>query len=141
MRDVAVIGVGMQKWGELWEKSTRDIFVESSLMAMDDAGIDSIDAMYIGCMTPGLRRPEIPEEGAVRRERHVVRGQRAWNHEVSVGQPFRRRPREVPAACSVGSAVHQHPVPHAAHKEVPLGRGPSVDPRCLGRSPAPPGTV
>ena len=35
MREVAVIGVGMQKWGELWEKSTRDIFVEPALMAED----------------------------------------------------------------------------------------------------------
>jgi len=54
MRDVAVIGVGMQKWGELWEKSTRDIFVESALLAMDDAGVDTLDAMYIGSMTPGV---------------------------------------------------------------------------------------
>jgi acetyl-CoA C-acetyltransferase len=54
MRDVAVIGVGMQKWGELWEKSTRDIFVESALLAMDDAGVDSLGAMYVGSMTPGL---------------------------------------------------------------------------------------
>lgn len=54
MRDVAVIGVGMQKWGELWEKSTRDIFVESALLAMDDAGVDRLDAMYVGSMSPGL---------------------------------------------------------------------------------------
>jgi acetyl-CoA C-acetyltransferase len=54
MRDVAVIGVGMQKWGELWEKSARDIFVESALLAMDDAGIDQLEAMYIGSMSPGL---------------------------------------------------------------------------------------
>jgi len=44
----------MQKWGELWEKSTRDIFVESALLAMDDAGVDTLDAMYIGSMTPGV---------------------------------------------------------------------------------------
>lgn len=54
MRDVAVIGVGMQKWGELWEKSLRDIFVESALLAMDDAGVDKIEAMYVGSMSPGL---------------------------------------------------------------------------------------
>ena len=54
MRDVAVIGVGMQKWGELWAKSLRDIFVESALLAMDDAGVDSLEAMYVGCMTSGL---------------------------------------------------------------------------------------
>jgi acetyl-CoA C-acetyltransferase len=54
MRDVAVIGVGMQKWGELWEKSTRDIFVESALMAMDDAGVDRLDSLYVGSMSPGI---------------------------------------------------------------------------------------
>ena len=54
MRDVAVIGVGMQKWGELWEKSTRDIFVESALTAMDDCGVDKLDAMYVGSMSPGI---------------------------------------------------------------------------------------
>lgn len=54
MRDVAVIGVGMNKWGELWEKSLRDIFVEAALIAMDDAGVDHIDALYVGAMTPGL---------------------------------------------------------------------------------------
>jgi len=54
MRDVAVIGVGMQKWGELWEKSLRHIFVESALLAIEDAGVDRIDAMYVGCMTSGL---------------------------------------------------------------------------------------
>ena len=54
MRDVAVIGVGMQKWGELWSQSLREIFVESALMAMDDAGIDTLQAMYVGSMSPGL---------------------------------------------------------------------------------------
>jgi len=54
MRDVAIIGVGMGQWGELWEKSLRDIFVEAALLAIDDAGVDHIDSMYIGCMSSGL---------------------------------------------------------------------------------------
>jgi acetyl-CoA C-acetyltransferase len=54
MREVAVIGVGMQKWGELWEKSLRDLFVESALLAIKDAGVDKIDSMYVGCMSSGL---------------------------------------------------------------------------------------
>lgn len=55
MRDVAVIGVGMNdKWGELWEKSFRNIFVEAALKAIDDAKVDHIDSMYIGCMSGGL---------------------------------------------------------------------------------------
>ncbi len=54
MRDVAVVGIGMNKWGELWGKSFRDIFVEAALIAIKDAGVDKIDSMTIGCMTGGL---------------------------------------------------------------------------------------
>jgi len=54
MREVAVIGCGMTRFGELWEKSLRDIFVEAALKAMDDAGVDHIDSMYVGSMTPGI---------------------------------------------------------------------------------------
>ena len=54
MRDVAIVGVGIKKWGELWEQSLRDIFVDSALAAIDDAGVDRIDAMYVGCMSGGL---------------------------------------------------------------------------------------
>lgn len=55
MRDVAIIGVGANpKWGELWGQSLRDIFVEAALAAIDDAGVDRIDGMYVGCMSSGL---------------------------------------------------------------------------------------
>ncbi len=54
MRDVAIIGTGIHKWGELWEKRFRDIFVEAALNSIDDAGVDHIDSMYIGCMSGGL---------------------------------------------------------------------------------------
>lgn len=54
MREVAVIGVGMTKWGELWEKSLRTIFVETALLALDDAGVDRIDSMYVGSMSSGI---------------------------------------------------------------------------------------
>ena len=54
MRDVAVIGVGITKWGELWKKSLRDIYVESALLALQDAGVDTLDSLYVGSMAPGL---------------------------------------------------------------------------------------
>jgi acetyl-CoA C-acetyltransferase len=54
MREVAVIGCGMTKFGELWSLSLRDMFVEAALKAVDDAGIDHIDSMYVGSMTPAL---------------------------------------------------------------------------------------
>lgn len=55
MRDVAILGVGLnRKWGELWGMSLRDIFVEASLNALDDAGVNHFDSMYVGSMTSGL---------------------------------------------------------------------------------------
>ena len=54
MREVAVIGVGMNKWGEHWEKSLRQIFTEAAILALDDAGVDKVDSMIVGCMSSGL---------------------------------------------------------------------------------------
>jgi acetyl-CoA C-acetyltransferase len=54
MREVAVIGVGMNKWGELWEKPLRQVFTEAALLALDDAGVDKIDSLIVGCMSSGL---------------------------------------------------------------------------------------
>ncbi len=54
MRDVAVIGVGITKFGEVWTKSIRDIFVEAAIAAIDDAKVDHIDSMYVGTMSSGL---------------------------------------------------------------------------------------
>ncbi len=54
MREIAVIGVGMNRWGELWEKSHRQVWTEAALEAVADAGVDHVDAMYVGCMSSGL---------------------------------------------------------------------------------------
>ncbi len=54
MRDVAIIGVGMTKFGELWDQSIRDMFAEAGLKAMENAGIDKLDSMYVGAMSSGL---------------------------------------------------------------------------------------
>jgi len=44
----------MTRFGELWKKSIKDIFVEAALNAIKDAGVDHIDSMYVGAMSPGL---------------------------------------------------------------------------------------
>lgn len=54
MKEIAVIGIGITKFGELWEKSLRDIAVESVLNCLDDAGTDRMDSINIGCMSSGL---------------------------------------------------------------------------------------
>lgn len=54
MRDVAVIGVGMNDWGELWQDSLRTIWMQAALAALADAGVDRVDAITVGCMSGGL---------------------------------------------------------------------------------------
>lgn len=53
MRDVAVIGVGLTKFGDRWESSLRDLAVEAGILALKDAGVDRIDSIYIGNMSGG----------------------------------------------------------------------------------------
>lgn len=54
MRDVAVIGVGMTEFGELWGDSLRTIWAKAAVAALADAGVDSVDLITVGCMSPGL---------------------------------------------------------------------------------------
>ena len=54
MRDVAVIGIGMIRFGELWDKSLRDMFMDASLKAIEDAGVDRVDSLIVGCMASGM---------------------------------------------------------------------------------------
>lgn len=55
MRDVAVLGVGMTKFGELWDRSFREIGIEAGLQALVDAKLSSqqVDALYLGNMASG----------------------------------------------------------------------------------------
>ncbi|KXA95695.1 acetyl-CoA acetyltransferase [candidate division MSBL1 archaeon SCGC-AAA259E19] len=55
MRDVAIVGIGITKFGELWDTSFRDLFVDAGGRALKDAGMDGneIDAMYVGNMSAG----------------------------------------------------------------------------------------
>lgn len=54
MREVAIIGVGLTKFGELWDQNIRDLFAEAALKAMEDAKVDKIDSLYVGSMSSGL---------------------------------------------------------------------------------------
>lgn len=55
MRDVAIIGCGMTKFGRLEGKDLMDILVEASLKAIGDAGVGDkeFDAVYVGNMMAG----------------------------------------------------------------------------------------
>lgn len=53
MRDVAIVGAGMTRFGELWNSSLRDLFVEAAVAALASAGTDHLDDLYIGNMSGG----------------------------------------------------------------------------------------
>ncbi|MGB5991308.1 MAG: acetyl-CoA acetyltransferase, partial [Desulfobacterales bacterium] len=48
--EVAIIGMGCTKFGELWQKSASDLIVDAYLEGIEDAGIDKndIDAAWFG---------------------------------------------------------------------------------------------
>lgn len=52
---VAIVGVGMAKFGELWDKNLRDITLEAGMYTIFDAGVpgSDIDGMVIGNMSAG----------------------------------------------------------------------------------------
>ncbi|MDR1691191.1 MAG: thiolase domain-containing protein, partial [Candidatus Methanoplasma sp.] len=55
MRDVAIIGVGATKFGELWDRSFRSIGIEAGMKAIEDANLSGseIDGLFIGNMSAG----------------------------------------------------------------------------------------
>ncbi len=55
MREVAVLGVGQTRFGELWDLSFREIGIEAGLQALVDARLSSKDlgALYLGNMASG----------------------------------------------------------------------------------------
>jgi acetyl-CoA C-acetyltransferase len=55
MREVAVIGIGGTKFGELWDTSFRDMGMQAGLAAVADAKLaaEDIDALYVGNMSAG----------------------------------------------------------------------------------------
>ncbi|MEN2974846.1 MAG: thiolase domain-containing protein [Candidatus Caldarchaeales archaeon] len=50
MRRVYVAGVGLTKVDEHWRASLEYLMTEASLKAIDDAGISSVDSIYVGSM-------------------------------------------------------------------------------------------
>ena len=53
MRSVSIIGVGQSPVGELWDRSARHIAYTAISAAMEDAGIESVDALFLGNMLSG----------------------------------------------------------------------------------------
>ena len=55
MREVAIIGVGVTKFGELWNKSFRSIGIEAGIKAIADANLtgSEVDGIFVGNMSAG----------------------------------------------------------------------------------------
>ena len=50
MRDVCVIGIGQTPIGELWEYSLRDLAYRALQDAVNDAGIEKPEALFLANM-------------------------------------------------------------------------------------------
>lgn len=52
---VAIVGMGCTNFGELWDRSTDDMLIDSTTAAMESAGVtrDDVDAYWLGTMGSG----------------------------------------------------------------------------------------
>jgi len=89
MRPVAVLGIGQTKVEEQWEKSLRELAGDAILAAMQDAGVETADALYVGNMM----------SGSASHQQHLGSYIADW-----VGLRFAEAAR-VEAACSSGAAA------------------------------------
>jgi acetyl-CoA C-acetyltransferase len=53
MREVAIVAAGMTRFGEIWRSSLRDLFAEAATEALNNAGADHLDSIYVGNMAAG----------------------------------------------------------------------------------------
>ena len=97
MRDVAIIGCGMTKFGRLEGKDLMDLLAEASLRAIDDAGTGKrdFDSVYVGNMMAG----ELVHQTAVATPRP---GLRPRDDRKSTFSPGRA---ESPICCGRGHSV------------------------------------
>lgn len=54
MREVAIVGVGLSAWGEVWDQGPVALWTRAALAALADAGVDRVEALTVGCMSSGL---------------------------------------------------------------------------------------
>jgi acetyl-CoA C-acetyltransferase len=53
MRNVAIVATGMTPFGELWQSSLRELFVDAALEALSAVGRPRPDSIYVGNMSGG----------------------------------------------------------------------------------------
>ncbi len=50
MRQIAILGIGQTKVDEHWNKSLRELGGEAAFAALQDAGLEQVDALFVGNM-------------------------------------------------------------------------------------------
>jgi acetyl-CoA C-acetyltransferase len=127
MRDVAVIGAGCTTFGEKWNTSFRNLFVEAGILALDDAGVagEQIDGLYVGNMSAG-RFVEQEHIGALIADyaglaSHHIPATRVEAACASGGLSFRQ------AVISVASGMEDIVVAAGVEKMTDVASGASVD--------------
>jgi len=53
VRPVSIIGIGQTPVGEIWDRSLRHLGHDALIAALSDAGVESVDALYVGNMLSG----------------------------------------------------------------------------------------
>jgi acetyl-CoA C-acetyltransferase len=127
MRDVAVIGAGCTTFGEKWNTSFRNLFVEAGILALEDAGVagEQIDGLYVGNMSAG-RFVEQEHIGALIADyaglaSHHIPATRVEAACASGGLSFRQ------AVISVASGMEDIVVAAGVEKMTDVASGASVD--------------
>src|SRR5271167_4655560 len=85
---VAVIGMGCTRFGELWDKGVDDLLTDAATEAVASAGLalDDIDAFWLGTMTSGvsgvtLSRPlKLDYKPVTRVENYCATGSEAFRN-------------------------------------------------------------
>ncbi|MBE0682555.1 MAG: thiolase domain-containing protein [Anaerolineales bacterium] len=54
MRQVAILGIGQTKIDEHWNKSLREVGGEAAFAAMQDAGVEKVDSLFVGNMLSSM---------------------------------------------------------------------------------------
>jgi acetyl-CoA C-acetyltransferase len=127
MRPVAVIGAGCTRFGEKWNTSFRNLFVEAGMLALEDANLsgEQIDAMYVGNMSAG-RFVEQEHIGALIADysglaSHHIPSTRVEAACASGGLSFRQ------AVIAVASGMEDIVVAAGVEKMTDVATGASVD--------------
>ncbi len=54
MRKIAILGIGQTKIDEHWDKSLREIGGDAAFAALQDAGVEKVDALFVGNMLSSM---------------------------------------------------------------------------------------